>query len=69
MRAPPEADTTSNGTRRSAAISAARAIFSPTTDPIEPPMKRYSIAASNTSCPSRWPSTTTTASLTPTSCW
>ena len=46
-----------------------RVIFSPTTEPIEPPMKRYSIAASTTSCPSRCPSTTTTASRVPTSCW
>ena len=39
QRPPPE-----RSSRRSAS-SAARVIFSPTTDPIEPPMKRYSMTA------------------------
>ena len=39
MRAPPEAVTETSGTPCSAALSQARANFSPTTLPIEPPMK------------------------------
>ncbi len=39
MRAPPEAETTTKGTWRRSASSIARVIFSPTTEPIEPPMK------------------------------
>ena len=45
MRAPPDALTTMSGTRRSRATLAARAIFSPTTDPMEPPMKEKSMTA------------------------
>ena len=40
MRAPPEAETTTSELLFSAARSAALVIFSPTTEPIEPPMKR-----------------------------
>ena len=46
MRAPPEAETETSGTPRSAAASQARANFSPTTLPIEPPMNAKSITAS-----------------------
>ncbi len=69
MRAPPEAETTISGTLRSQARSAARVIFSPTTEPMEPPMKRYSMAASTTGIPSTVPCTTITASRSPTACW
>ncbi len=47
MRAPPEAVTATSGARRSAARSHARANFSPTTLPIEPPMKAKSMTASS----------------------
>ena len=40
IRAPPDAVTATSGTFRSTAESAARVSFSPTTLPIEPPMKR-----------------------------
>ena len=65
MRAPPEHETTSSGCRRSSAISTARVIFSPTTTPMLPPMKAYSMAATTTSRPSRRPVATITASLRP----
>ena len=52
MRAPPEAETETSGTPRSAALSQARANFSPTTLPIEPPMKAKSITASSHGSPS-----------------
>ena len=48
MRAPPEDDTATSGTPRAAAASQARENFSPVTEPIEPPMKPKSIAASST---------------------
>ena len=38
MRAPPEQETMISGSRFSRLRSAAMVIFSPTTDPIEPPM-------------------------------
>ena len=47
MRAPPEAVTETRGTLRSPALSQARTNFSPTTRPIEPPMKPNSITASS----------------------
>ena len=47
MRAPPEAVTHTSGTRREAARSQARANFSPTVLPMEPPMKAKSITASS----------------------
>jgi hypothetical protein len=46
MRAPPVVVTETSGTPRSAAPSQARENFSPTTRPIEPPMKPNSITAS-----------------------
>ena len=45
MRAPPDALTTTSGTRRSAARSQQRASFSPTTLPMLPPRKPKSIDA------------------------
>ena len=47
MRAPPEAVTQTSGTPFSAARSHARANFSPTALPIEPPMKAKSMTASS----------------------
>ena len=52
IRAPPDAETTTSGTRSSSAPSAARATFSPTTAPIDPPMN----AKSMTRMAIRWPS-------------
>ena len=52
MRAPPDAVTETSGTPRSAAPSQARANFSPTTLPIEPPMNAKSITASWQGSPS-----------------
>ena len=51
MRAPPDALTTISGTRAASACSAARATFSPTTAPIEPPMNPKSITQIATSVP------------------
>ena len=48
MRAPPDAETTITGSLRAAARSIARVIFSPTTTPMLPPMKRYSITQTMT---------------------
>ena len=45
MRAPPEQETTISGSRSRSARSTARVTFSPTTTPIEPPMKPYSMTA------------------------
>ena len=65
MRAPPEAATTISGLRPSRARSTARAIVSPTTAPIEPPMKPYSIALSTTSCGPSCPTAFRIASFSP----
>ena len=51
MRAPPEADTISNGIPFSAERCASRATFSPTTEPIDPPMKAKSMTARLTGWP------------------
>src|SRR5881396_696277 len=66
MRAPPEDETTTRAERFSSDRSMARVIFSPTTEPIDPPMKLYSMADKTTGTPSMCPSTLTTASRTPT---
>ena len=47
------------------ARSMARVIFSPTTTPMLPPMKLYSIAATDVSMPSMRPVAQTTASSMP----
>ena len=69
MRSPPEHDTISIGARRASAISMPRTIFSPTTTPIEPPMKLYSIEATTASTPLIRPTPTITASLCPVDFW
>ena len=48
IRAPPEAETIINGTFLSSARSTARAMVSPTTAPIDPPINPYSITESTT---------------------
>ena len=62
MRAPPEQDTTTSGSCCWSARSIARVTFSPTTTPIEPPMKPYSIAAITVRRPPIVPTADTTAS-------
>ena len=52
-------------TPRSVADSIVRAIFSPTTEPIEPPMNAYSITAMTTGVESSSASAVMTASLRP----
>jgi hypothetical protein len=54
-RAPPEAEQMIKGRRSRRATSAARAIFSPTTEPIEAPMNEKSMIASITGSPSSRP--------------
>ena len=51
MRAPPDAENTSAGRRCSSARSNCRAIFSPTTEPIEPPMNSNTKKPTSTSWP------------------
>ena len=66
MRAPPDVDTMTSGFLSVTALSAARATFSPTTEPIDPPMKKNSIAAIKTGIPPTVPDPTRTASELPT---
>ncbi len=65
MRAPPEADTMISGIRSSSARRPTRTIFSPTTEPIEPPMNLKSITARAMGSPSRVPVPVRTASSRP----
>ena len=65
MRAPPEQQTMMTGERDSIARSIDRAIFSPTTTPMLPPMKPYSIAATIVRTPSMVPDAVMTASFWP----
>ena len=65
IRAPPDEETITTGSRRSIARSMARVIFSPTTTPMLPPMKVYSIAATEVSMPSIRPVAQMTASFIP----
>jgi hypothetical protein len=67
MRAPPEQDTTTTGRLCSRPRSMARVIFSPTTTPMLPPMKLYSMAATSVVMPSIVPVPHSTASLKPSS--
>ena len=69
MRAPPEQETMISGSFLSSARSMAMVIFSPTTEPIEPPMKAYSMAQMTTGIPSSFPSAQSTASPVPTRLW
>ena len=65
MRAPPEAETTIAGMRSVSAASKQRAIFSPTTLPMLPPMKRKSNRPMATGWPSMRPVPHTAASRRP----
>ena len=65
MRAPPDDATEISGIDSSSARSTARANFSPTTEPIEPPMNWNSIVASAQRCPSISALPTTIASSRP----
>src|SRR5277367_6735886 len=65
MRAPPEQETTIKGSLFSMQRSMARATFSPTTAPMEPPMKRNSMEQQITARPLRWPSAVMIASFRP----
>src|SRR5882762_7658206 len=65
MRAPPEQEMAMNGWRVSIASSMPRVTFSPTTAPIEPPMKPNSMEHITTGRPLRWPSAVMTASFMP----
>ncbi len=65
IRAPPEADTISRGTRLAMASSIARVSFSPTTEPMLPPMNPNSNTATDTGCPPMLPRPVMTASSRP----
>ena len=51
IRAPPELEQVISGIRRPSACSAARLTFSPTTEPMLPPMKAKSRTQSSTGSP------------------
>src|SRR3982751_599080 len=53
--APPDAEMMISGYLRSSASWPKRAIFSPTTEPIEPPMNAKSMIARHTGIPPSWP--------------
>src|SRR5229473_6623289 len=65
MRAPPEQETTTSGCRVSMANSIPRVTFSPTTAPIEPPIKLNSIAQQTIGRPLSCPSAVIIASHIP----
>ena len=62
MRAPPEQETITSGSRSATARSTARVTFSPTTTPMEPPMKPYSMTAITVGMPSMGATAETRAS-------
>ena len=63
MRAPPEQETMTSGSCSLTQRSMARVSFSPTAEPIEPPMNEYSIAPIMQPMPASRPAATTTASF------
>jgi hypothetical protein len=65
MRAPPVAVKHTSGDFSSSALSTARAKRSPTTEPIEPPMKAKSNAQATSGLPLSWPCIATSASRSP----
>ena len=67
MRAPPDAEMQTNGTRFSYATRTPRTKRSPTTEPIEPPMKSNSKQASTSGTLLMLPCITTSASVSPVS--
>ncbi len=62
MRAPPEHETTISGSRLLRQRSIARVSFSPTAEPIEPPMNAYSMAPITVRMPASLPTPTSSAS-------
>ena len=69
MRAPPDVQTATSGRSSSAASSALRQSFSPTTLPMLPPMKPKSITASTQSLPPILAVPVTMASVRPVFAW
>ncbi len=69
IRAPPLADTTTRGMRSRRAASAARATFSPTTAPIDPPMNPKSMTQIATGRSLILPVPHTAASRMPVASW
>ena len=69
IRAPPEEEMMRSGIRRAIAASPARATFSPTTEPIEPPMKPKSMTHIDTGRPPMLPTPHTAASRRPVESW
>ncbi len=69
MRAPPVAETTINALRSAIASSIERAIFSPTTEPMLPPMKKKSITVRLTGLPPTVATPANAASFIPVSLW
>ena len=69
MRAPPVADTTTRARRWSSADSIERAIFSPTTEPMLPPMKKKSMMVRLTGLPPTVAMPDSAASIMPVSRW
>ena len=65
MRAPPDAEIRTSGYFRSSDRWPSRAIFSPTTDPIDPPMKLKSITPTLSGAPARVPVAVMIASPSP----
>ena len=65
IRAPPDAATIISGFRVASERSTARAIVSPTTAPMLPPMNPYSIALAVTACGPSIPTAFTIASFSP----
>ena len=65
IRAPPDALTTMRGTRSASAASAASVTFSPTTEPIEPPMNAKSMTQIDTGIARDAPVPHTAASAAP----
>ena len=69
IRAPPDAETMTSGTRSASAASAARATFSPTTAPIDPPMNPKSMTRIAIRWASIRPNPQTAASRRPVASW
>ncbi len=69
MRAPPEHEKMISGTRSRSARSAQRVTFSPTTLPMDPPMKPYSIIPQTTGRPPSSPAHEMKASCMPVFFW
>ena len=69
MRAPPVAETVISARRSAIASSIERATFSPTTEPMLPPMKKKSMIVRLTGLPPRVATPASAASLRPVSSW